>query len=105
MSVNNWIASSLVSFRTSLSLRNRMEFFHEPDELLNLHRGQGLDLLWRDSLTCPTEEEYIQMVNNSSPFRCSCQRMTSLTRPVSIETGGLFRIAIKLMMAKSASQV
>jgi geranylgeranyl diphosphate synthase type 3 len=48
-------------------------------ELLNLHRGQGLDLLWRDSLICPTEEEYISMVNN--------------------KTGGLFRIAIKLLMA------
>ncbi|KAG8701508.1 geranylgeranyl pyrophosphate synthetase [Ceratobasidium sp. 395] len=51
------------------------------DELLNLHRGQGLDLLWRDTLTCPTESEYIEMVNN--------------------KTGGLFRIAIKLMMALS----
>lgn len=51
------------------------------EELLNLHRGQGLDLLWRDTLTCPTEDEYIHMVNN--------------------KTGGLFRIAIKLMMAKS----
>ena len=35
------------------------------DELLNLHRGQGLELLWRDSLTCPTESEYVDMVNNS----------------------------------------
>ncbi|PLW13229.1 hypothetical protein PCANC_18015 [Puccinia coronata f. sp. avenae] len=51
------------------------------DELLRLHRGQGMDLYWRDSLTCPTEEEYIQMVKN--------------------KTGGLFRIAIKLMMAMS----
>ena len=34
-------------------------------ELLNLHRGQGLDLLWRDSLRCPSEEEYIAMVNDS----------------------------------------
>ena len=34
-------------------------------ELLNLHRGQGLDLLWRDTLQCPTEDEYIAMVNNS----------------------------------------
>ncbi|KAA1470497.1 terpenoid synthase [Dentipellis sp. KUC8613] len=49
------------------------------DELLNLHRGQGLELLWRDSLSCPTEEEYIGMVNN--------------------KTGGLFRVAVKLMMA------
>ncbi|OAV99088.1 hypothetical protein, variant [Puccinia triticina 1-1 BBBD Race 1] len=51
------------------------------EELLRLHRGQGMDLYWRDSLTCPTEEEYIQMVKN--------------------KTGGLFRIAIKLMMAMS----
>jgi len=49
------------------------------DELLNLHRGQGLELYWRDSLVCPTEEEYVSMVNN--------------------KTGGLFRIGIKLMMA------
>ncbi|KAF8524397.1 terpenoid synthase [Hysterangium stoloniferum] len=55
------------------------------DELINLHRGQGLDLLWRDNLICPTEEEYIHMVNN--------------------KTGGLFRIAIKLMMAISSSTV
>ncbi|KAJ3565322.1 hypothetical protein NP233_g7698 [Leucocoprinus birnbaumii] len=48
-------------------------------ELLSLHRGQGLEILWRDSLRCPTEEEYIQMVNN--------------------KTGGLLRIGIKLMMA------
>ncbi|KAL1745802.1 isoprenoid synthase domain-containing protein [Schizophyllum fasciatum] len=31
------------------------------DELLSLHRGQGLELLWRDSLQCPTEDEYIDM--------------------------------------------
>lgn len=36
------------------------------EELLCLHRGQGMELLWRDSLTCPTEEEYIAMVNDST---------------------------------------
>ncbi|KAF7303043.1 hypothetical protein MKEN_01267600 [Mycena kentingensis (nom. inval.)] len=48
-------------------------------ELVHLHRGQGLEILWRDSLQCPTEEEYIDMVNN--------------------KTGGLLRIGIRLMMA------
>lgn len=38
-------------------------------ELLSLHRGQGLELFWRDSLTCPTEEEYMGMVNNSGTVR------------------------------------
>ncbi|KAI0710311.1 terpenoid synthase [Cerioporus squamosus] len=54
-------------------------------ELLSLHRGQGLELLWRDSLRCPTEEEYVSMVNN--------------------KTGGLFRVAIKLMMACSTTNI
>ncbi|EJT96922.1 terpenoid synthase [Dacryopinax primogenitus] len=55
------------------------------EELINLHRGQGLDLFWRDSLICPTEEEYVNMVLN--------------------KTGGLFRLAVKLMMACSESNV
>ncbi|KAI7973589.1 hypothetical protein EIK77_004195 [Talaromyces pinophilus] len=56
-----------------------MEIYTE--ELLNLHKGQGMDLFWRDTLTCPTEEEYLEMVNN--------------------KTGGLFRLAVKLMQAES----
>ncbi|EIM80708.1 terpenoid synthase [Stereum hirsutum FP-91666 SS1] len=55
------------------------------DELLSLHRGQGLDLLWRDSLQCPTEDEYISMVKD--------------------KTGGLFRVATKLMMACATTNV
>ncbi|EPS25217.1 Geranylgeranyl pyrophosphate synthase [Penicillium oxalicum] len=52
-------------------------------ELLNLHRGQGMDLFWRDTLTCPTEDEYLEMVGN--------------------KTGGLFRLAVKLMQAESST--
>ncbi|GAO14335.1 uncharacterized protein UV8b_07497 [Ustilaginoidea virens] len=53
------------------------------DELVNLHRGQGMDLFWRDTLTCPSEDDYLEMVGN--------------------KTGGLFRLGIKLMQAESAS--
>lgn len=55
------------------------------DELCNLHRGQGMDLFWRDTLTCPTEEDYLEMVGN--------------------KTGGLFRLAVKLMQAESSSNM
>ena len=55
------------------------------EELLNLHRGQGMDLFWRDTLTCPTEDDYLEMVSN--------------------KTGGLFRLGIKLMQAESRSLV
>lgn len=51
----------------------------DPDELLQLHRGQGLDLFWRDSLQCPTEEEYIQMVLGSESAAC-CIRKDSTRR-------------------------
>lgn len=53
-------------------------------ELLNLHRGQGMDLFWRETLTCPSEDEYLEMVGN--------------------KTGGLFRLAVKLMQAESQTE-
>jgi geranylgeranyl diphosphate synthase, type III len=48
-------------------------------ELLNLHRGQGYDILWRDMVRCPTEAEYLAMVQD--------------------KTGGLFRLAVGLLQA------
>lgn len=53
--------------------------------MIDLHRGQGLDLFWRDNLLCPAVEEYIEMVNK--------------------KTGGLLRLAIRLMQACSRSSV
>jgi len=51
------------------------------EELLNLHRGQGYDILWRDSTQCPTEDQYKQMVLD--------------------KTGGLFRLCLRLMQVFS----
>lgn len=45
--------------------------------MLNLHRGQGMEIYYRDAHICPTEEQYLEIVSN--------------------KTGGLFRLAIKLM--------
>lgn len=53
-------------------------------EILNLHRGQGQDIYWREQCTCPSEEEYKQMVID--------------------KTGGLFRLAVGLMQAFSTNQ-
>jgi geranylgeranyl diphosphate synthase, type III len=66
-------------------LRNPKVLAVFAEELCNLHRGQGMDLYWRDSLTCPTEDDYLEMVGN--------------------KTGGLFRLSIKLMQAESRSLV
>ncbi|KAL2115714.1 hypothetical protein VTJ04DRAFT_9969 [Mycothermus thermophilus] len=68
-----------------LKLKNPKAVSIFTEELLNLHRGQGMDLFWRDTLTCPTEDDYLEMVGN--------------------KTGGLFRLGIKLMQAESRSLV
>lgn len=55
-----------------------------------------MDLFWRENLVCPTEPEYIEMVNNSALYS---PLTTLIADDVTVETGGLFRIAIKLMTA------
>lgn len=52
-------------------------------ELLQLHRGQGYDIHWREQVICPTEEEYKQMALD--------------------KTAGLFRLAVGLMQAFSTA--
>ncbi|EGD80625.1 quemao protein [Salpingoeca rosetta] len=47
------------------------------DQLLELHRGQGMDIYWRDAFVCPTEDEYRTMVLR--------------------KTGGLFQLAVQIM--------
>lgn len=66
-----------------VKLNNQKAIQIYTEELCNLHRGQGMDLFWRDTLTCPTEDDYLEMVSN--------------------KTGGLFRLAVKLMQAESTS--
>ncbi|KAF2196175.1 terpenoid synthase [Delitschia confertaspora ATCC 74209] len=74
-----------VALRELSQLRNSKMIEIFTEEMVNLHRGQGMDLYWRDSLTCPSEADYLEMVGN--------------------KTGGLFRLAIKLMQADSAVNI
>lgn len=73
------------------------------EELINLHRGQGIELFWRDSRQCPTEEEYIEMVNNSKYAWCAC--CVCNADIAHIETSGLFRLAVRLMQEAAGSPV
>lgn len=47
------------------------------EQMLELHRGQGMELYWRDNYHCPSEDEYKQMTVR--------------------KTGGLFNLAVRLM--------
>ncbi|KAG5980692.1 hypothetical protein E4U55_003736 [Claviceps digitariae] len=53
------------------------------EELINLHDGQGMDVVWRDALHCPTEEEYLRMVRN--------------------KTGAMFRLIVRLLQNESSN--
>ncbi|KAF0700282.1 Aste57867_9190 [Aphanomyces stellatus] len=65
------------------SLQNAQAMDVYIKEMIYLHRGQGQDIFWRDTTSCPTEEDYKAMVIN--------------------KTGGLFRLAVGLMQAFSAN--
>ncbi|XP_033211085.1 geranylgeranyl pyrophosphate synthase isoform X2 [Belonocnema kinseyi] len=47
------------------------------EQILELHRGQGMEIYWRDNYICPSEEEY---------------RIMTIRK-----TGGLFNLAVRLM--------
>jgi geranylgeranyl diphosphate synthase, type III len=67
----------------ALANTNAMAIFIE--ELLNLHRGQGYDITWREMSRCPSEKEYISMVQD--------------------KTGGLFRLAVGLLQSFATKHV
>ncbi len=71
-----------------------------PEELSNLYCGQSMDLYWAHYLKCPTEAEYIEMVDNSTLTIPSSSDKALLT---SLETGGLFRMLSKLMQTESTT--
>ena len=52
-------------------------------EMINLHKGQGYDIQWRDTVNCPSEEQYTSMVQD--------------------KTGGLFRLAVGLLQSFATS--
>ncbi|KAH8262490.1 hypothetical protein KR026_008234 [Drosophila bipectinata] len=54
------------------------------EQLLELHRGQGMEIYWRDSFTCPSESDYKLMTVR--------------------KTGGLFMLAIRLMQLFSTNK-
>lgn len=54
------------------------------EQMLELHRGQGMDIYWRDTVQCPSEEDYKTMVIR--------------------KTGGLFGLAVRMMQLFSQNQ-
>ncbi|KAF6802428.1 geranylgeranyl pyrophosphate synthase [Colletotrichum sojae] len=55
------------------------------EELENLYLGQSWDLYWKFNLTCPTEAEYVNMIDH--------------------KTGGMFRMLLRVMRAETTAAI
>ncbi|KAK4881091.1 hypothetical protein RN001_004410 [Aquatica leii] len=73
-----------IALEKVLDLNHPMATKVYTEQLLDLHRGQGMEIYWRDNFVCPTEEEYEQMTIR--------------------KTGGLFMLAIRLMQLFSINK-
>eukprot|EP01147_Barroeca_monosierra_P009731 gene9731-1934_t len=69
------------------------------EQLLELHRGQGMDIYWRDSFVCPSEEEYRIMVLRKQQLYVEFLLLVSFVQLMFDleETGGLFQLAVQIM--------
>ena len=79
-----WSSVVFLALEKLLTLQSPDAVFAFTNEMCNLHRGQGRDIFWRTSSHIASEEEYLQMVQD--------------------KTGGLFRLAIRVMYAVAPPQ-
>ncbi|RDA94543.1 hypothetical protein CP533_2747 [Ophiocordyceps camponoti-saundersi (nom. inval.)] len=75
----NYLFAITLSQLSNLSSRKAHSIF--ASELRNLHLGQGMDLHWTSQVHCPTEAEYMTMIDG--------------------KTGGLFRLLARLLQSES----
>jgi len=54
-----------IALERLLSLNHPEAMTVYTEQLLELHRGQGMELYWRDSYICPSVEEYQEMTKRS----------------------------------------
>ncbi|KAL0832547.1 hypothetical protein ABMA28_000755 [Loxostege sticticalis] len=74
----------IIALEKSLELGHPLATAVYTEQLLELHRGQGMEIYWRDNFQCPSEEEYKEMTIK--------------------KTGGLFMLAIRLMQLFSENK-
>ncbi|KAH9643300.1 hypothetical protein HF086_012970 [Spodoptera exigua] len=55
----------IVALQKTQELGHPMATTVYTEQLLELHRGQGIEIYWRDNFQCPSEEEYKEMTIKS----------------------------------------
>ncbi|KAJ5090177.1 hypothetical protein N7532_008861 [Penicillium argentinense] len=73
------------------------------DELDLMHRGQAYDLYWTHNGICPTEKEYLSMIDASKSkcIRLLLIHMADMVNCYPPETSALFRLASRLSRAEA----
>ncbi|KAJ6008083.1 hypothetical protein N7540_012059 [Penicillium herquei] len=80
--INSANYAFVTAFAETLNLGNPSATDIFINEVQNMHCGQAMDLNWKYHTHCPTEEEYMQMIDN--------------------KTGAMFRLCVRLMQAESS---
>ena len=66
--------------------------------------GQSYDLYWVYNVACPSIPDYLRMIDSSQSHLCEISQGSTTEKPLTfrlIETGGLFRMITRLMIAES----
>ncbi|KAM7536348.1 hypothetical protein Aperf_G00000084062 [Anoplocephala perfoliata] len=83
LSINAAIYACFIALQKAIQLNHPSVPNLLTEQIVDLHRGQGMDIYWRCSSKCPTEAEYKDMVSR--------------------KTGGLLGTAVKLMQLVSTA--
>ena len=54
-----------IALKKILELNDEKAVKTFSDQLIELHRGQGMEIWFRDNFECPSEVEYISLVKKS----------------------------------------
>ncbi|EZA58642.1 Geranylgeranyl pyrophosphate synthase [Ooceraea biroi] len=71
-----------ITLERAISLQHPAAAKIFAEQLLELHRGQGMEIYWRDHFICPSEADYKTMIRK--------------------KTGGLFTLVVRLMQLFSS---
>nr|CAI5847952.1 unnamed protein product [Callosobruchus analis] len=69
--INSANYTSFIALERVMDLKHPEAVTIALEQILELYRGQGMEIYWRDNFTCPSEEDYKQMVIRSKSLKDS----------------------------------
>ena len=68
LTINTANYAYFICLKSALELDSHEAAKIYSEQLLDLHKGQGMEIWFRDNFICPNEEQYKELVLKSSVF-------------------------------------